>query len=77
MNVELRIWNLQLVGFADYQLSNFELLFNIQYCFASLREQPASQSIAKALSFIFFYLLLTTSNSFFRQAKLAKTMQKY
>ena len=41
MNVELRIWNLQLVGFADYQLSNFELLFNIQY------------SIAKALSSIF------------------------
>ena len=47
MNVELRIWNVELVGFADYQLSNFELLFNIQY------------SIAKALSSISFYLLLS------------------
>ena len=57
MNVELRIWNFELVGFADYQLSNVELLFNIQ----------SSILNSEAMSFNSLYILLTSM-----QAKLAK-----
>jgi hypothetical protein len=47
MNVECGVRNVELVGFADYIIMNYSI-FNIHYCFISLREQPASQSIASA-----------------------------
>ena len=49
-NVELRIWNVELVGFADYIIMNYSIKNIIQYLFplvketSSLREQPATQS---------------------------------